>query len=121
MSTLTIAFPDVTRAADPTRRASVRRRELGGRTSGRGTAPRSRPARAVAPPSLGSAPRRPVAQACAVDALPSALRLTDRGIAVVLAAGLLIMLAALVVVGLTAARVTGLDYVPHGQAQIVRR
>jgi hypothetical protein len=40
----------------------------------------------------------------------AAWRLTDRGVAVVLVAGLMIMVAALTVIGLTALKVTGEGY-----------
>jgi hypothetical protein len=117
MSTVTIAFPDVTQSAEIGR---IRGRQgIAGRRSGRGLAPQSRPGRSVPAPSLTARSRRPSAQACAVEAVPASWRLTDRGIAVILATGLLIMLAALVVIGLTAVRVTGADYVPGSAAGLV--
>jgi hypothetical protein len=118
MSTVTIAFPDVTQSSE-IGRIRVGRQGLAGRRSGRGLAPQSRPGRSVLAPSLTPHTRQPSVQACTAEPVPASWRLTDRGIAVILAAGLLIMLAALVVVGLTAVRVTGSDYVPGRTAGLV--
>jgi hypothetical protein len=97
--------------------------------TGRGPGPLARPARVVRAPRLRSAPSMPV-HGCAVQSLGHAMelagcpaedvsaslrltrvqagvRLTERGIAVVLVTGLMIVLAAVTVVGLTAVRVTG--------------
>jgi hypothetical protein len=51
---------------------------------------------------------------------PSAWRLTDRGIALVLVTGLLIVTAALAVVGLTAVRVTGERYSDPGHSVLAQ-
>jgi hypothetical protein len=118
MSTVTIAFPDLTQSPEigPIRTG---RQDLAGRRSGRGLAPQSRPGRSVPAPSLTRHTRRPSVQACTAEPVPASWRLTDRGVAVILATGLLILLAALVVVGLTAVRVTGSDYVPRGAVELV--
>jgi len=85
------------------------------RQSGRGVGPTARPAHFVPPPRLAP-PVRSRASACTVDTDPAALRwsasqnrtrLTERGIAVILVAGVMIVLAAVTVVSLTALRVTG--------------
>jgi hypothetical protein len=87
-----------------------------GRGSGRAATPTLRPAGVCPAPGVD---RRPAAQtrSCVVSepspaaASPAASwRLTDRGVAVVLVAGLMIMVAALTVIGLTAAKVTGEGY-----------
>jgi hypothetical protein len=119
MSTLTIVFDEI--AADRARPAPSPTR-VAGRADGRGLRPRTRPVRAVPPPSLTSSVRRKP-QACLADASATAgsLRLTDRGIAAVMVVGLMIMVTALVVIGLTALRVTGPGYAPAGQSQLVRR
>ena len=85
-----------------------------GWTSGRGAGPLARPARRVDPPRLRST-RGLSARSCtaetAVGRQPSyaqsVVRLTDRGIAVILVTGVMIVWAAATVVGLTALRVTG--------------
>jgi hypothetical protein len=88
--------------------------------SGRGLAPRSRPAGPVAPPSLRT-DGQPRARACVGESAttielpapaPARTRLTDRGIAVILVAGAMIVLAAVTVVALTALRVTSDSSVP---------
>lgn len=88
--------------------------------SGRGLAPRSRPAGPVAPPSLRS-DEQPRVRACVGESAPAIelpvpaparTRLTDRGIAVILVAGAMIVLAAVTVVALTAFRVTSDSSVP---------
>ena len=101
------------RVATPTR---TRRRP----GVGRGTGPEARPPRPLGP----AAPVRPLgsrSQSCAVEA-PTVVqparaarwRLTERGIALVLVAGLLIVTASLTVVGLTALRVTSDSYQSAG-------
>lgn len=66
------------------------------------------------------APERHVATVAAPQSAGAAWRLTDRGVAVVLMAGLMIMVAALTVVGLTAFRVTGDSYQPSVTASLPR-
>ena len=107
-------------------------RSLGpGGGSGRLTGPRLRPPGAVSPPRpRASATRARLLRfrACRADAVRPAMplpaasgwRLTDRGIAVVMLAGVMIMVAALVVIGLTAVQVTSDSYIPYG-AELVNR
>ncbi len=90
------------------------------RRAGRGLGPQARPPRAV--PVGGARVLRPTS--CTVPsarvpapAATTAWRLTERGIALVLVAGLLVVTAALTVVGLTAVRVTGERFA--GSSQIV--
>jgi hypothetical protein len=117
----------------PTRPRRVQRRV--GRGTGRTIQPQARPARPLRSPRLASEAAVP-ALGCRLPLLAedreSAVvparsasnsgqwRLTERGIALVLAAGLAIATAALVVVGLTAMRVTADNYAPHGQGQVMR-
>lgn len=88
--------------------------------SGRSQRPLARPINPVAAPSLTAMPS-PQVKACSPQ--PGAGRrvepvarvhtqLTDRGIAVILVAGVMIVLAAVTVIGLTALRVTGDNYQP---------
>lgn len=103
----------------------VRRRALRpGWGAGRGTRPESRPVGSVPAPQLSPGPPggpigcRVVTPAEPVIRLPVAAgtyRLTERGIALVLATGLAIAAVALLVVSLTALRVTGDAYLPPGQ------
>lgn len=106
----------------------VRPRELRpGWGTGRRTRPRSRPAGPVAAPRLnpvmapgarGCQVERPAVRSVAlsVPTLTTATwKLTDRAVALVLAAVLAIAAAAVVVVSLTALRVTGDTYLPAGQ------
>jgi hypothetical protein len=95
--------------------------------SGRGLAPRSRPAGPVAPPSLRT-DGQPRVRACVgepatVPQLPTSApvrtRLTDRGIAVILVAGAMIVLAAVTVVTLTALRVTSDSSVPLASSVVL--
>lgn len=99
------------------RRRVARVRPVG--RSGRRPAPRSRPLRQLAPPSLAPEVQRR-AHACTGEAAAPVVvsvpqparsrtrtRLTDRGIAVILVAGAMIVLAAVTVVTLTALQVTG--------------
>lgn len=88
-----------------------------GRRSGRSSAPVGRPGSGVPAPEL----RRSVAVAaasCVADVRPHAqcrrvrsiVRLTDRGIAVILVAGVMVAIAALTVVSATASHVTSDHY-----------
>ena len=101
------------------RAPGTRRRPLRpGRGSGRTTRPQTQPPRPLRGPGL-ERDSIGVAHACRLAeprAIESTCRLTDRGIALVLATGLAIATAALVVVGLTAVRVTGDSYLPSGQS-----
>jgi len=119
MSTLTITFEEI--AADRARPA-LSPIAPAGRAAGRRLRPNTRPVRAVPPPSL-TASARHTPQACVAEPTQSSasMRLTDRGIAVVMAVGLMIMVTALMVIGLTALRVTGPGYVPSGQSRLVGR
>lgn len=110
---------------------------------GRSSAPRSRPARPLAAPSLNPTSLNPTSlnptalnpmvqrgvRSCLGEAAPGATaswpvhtpvrvrtRITDRGIALVLVAGVMIVLAAVTVVGLTALRVTSDSYQPLAAA-----
>ena len=92
-----------------------------GRRSGRGTGPQARPARPLAGGTRVLRPQACSDDAPAVQAAPAAgWRLTERGIALVLVAGLLVVTAALTVVGLTALRVTGERYADAGQIVLVQ-
>jgi hypothetical protein len=89
--------------------------------AGRGVAPRSGPRRAVGGPFVAAPGLRDI-RGCTVDAtVPAPIRVTERGIAVILIGGLLLLVSALVVVGLTAARVTAPDYVLYGKSIVVER
>lgn len=110
-------------AAAPGTRTRPRRPGWG---SGRAARPHARPPRPVAGPELalgapaqahGCEVPRPVA-ARLVEA--TSWRLTERGVALIMAVGLAIATAALAVVGLTAMRVTGDGYAPSGQVQVQR-
>lgn len=106
------------RSAERAKRRGAKSDWTGGR---RGSAPG--PSSRLARP-LATRPRTRVAQArtrgCAVAppaarpsaATPGGLRLTDRGIAVILAAGAMILLAAVTVIALTAVTVTSADHQP---------
>lgn len=104
-------------------RAPARPRRRTGRSSG----PQARPSRPVTVGPVGHGRvLRP--KSCTVDAptfapaapRPSAWRLTERGIALVLVTGLLIVTAAVTVIGLTALRVTGDNVVPPGQSVLAQ-
>jgi hypothetical protein len=101
-----------------------------GRGTGRQTRPQARPAHPVAAPTLaaplltGAAspsgcrverPRVVTATSAKPTSRSAGWRLTERGIALVLATGLAIAAAAVVVVTLTALRVTGDSYQSSGQ------
>ena len=128
MSTATLSAPMAQTASQqpalldqPVRPRPARVRPAG--RSGRSLAPRSRPARPLAPPSLAPA-LQAGAHSCSgesagsvVVVLPATrvrtgLRITDRGIALIIVTGAMIVLAAVTVVGLTALRVTGDSYQP---------
>jgi len=49
------------------------------------------------------------------------VRLTERGIAVILVVALMIAVAAAMMIGLTALRVTSPDYLPQGHSQFAQR
>lgn len=89
--------------------------------SGRGspTASLARPPKFSPKPPLGYAavPTR----ACVVSRPAPTYRLTDRGLTVIIIAGLMIMVAAAAVVGLTAIQVTSASYVPSGSAHSIQR
>ncbi len=83
---------------------------------GRGVRPQSRPLRGAEARSstrLFPAPRACVAEPAAA----TTVRLTERGVALILLAGLLLLVTAATVIGLTAFRVTSSDYLPYGQSQ----
>ena len=113
------AAPEFLRtAAAPGTRQRPRR---AGRGSGRVARPQARPPRPVVAPDLAfDAPA--IAHGCEVarSAEPKTWRLTERGIALIIAAGMAIAAAALVVVGLTAMRVTGDGFAPSGQISLQR-
>lgn len=117
----------VSRSTRPgTRPLRSRRPSFG---SGRGAAPVLRPAAACPAPGLARGATAG-ARACALPvpepdsagsrAAAVTWRLTDRGVATVLVAGLMIMVAALTVVGLTAFKVTGEGYRPTVSASLPR-
>lgn len=123
MSATTVAVsqaPTWPSAPGQLRRRAPRRKDArpapSGREGGR-TGPAGRPSRAVSPPTL-TGTRSTVPKACEAAAAPQArnqasqLRLTDRGIAVILVTGAMIVLAAATVIALTALRVTGDSYQP---------
>ena len=88
--------------------------------TGRGVRPQSRPPAAFNP----LVPRRGLQEvrACTAEVPhPAPLRLTERGMAVILVAALMLLVSAVVVIGLTAVRVTGPNYVPYGQTSAVGR
>ena len=101
------AGPEVEPAATPTR---TRPRRTG---PGVGPAARPRQLRFAAPPAARAQGCRvvpPVAVAAAAPASAPSWRLTERGVAVVLAVAAALVVASVVVVGLTALRVTGDGY-----------
>jgi hypothetical protein len=107
-----------TGAERPETRPHIRRHDLA--STGRGVGPRSRPRGLTGPYLAGSSLRQ--VRACNTEAaveLP--VRLTERGIAVILFAAVVLLVAAAVVIGLTAVRVTGPNYVPYGQTSVVER
>ena len=61
------------------------------------------------------------ARACLAEQTAAApVRLTERGVALILMTGLLLLTAA-TVIGLTAFRVTSPDYLPYGHSQVAQR
>jgi hypothetical protein len=125
-STLEAPAASARTALRPSARVSTPTRTRRRPGVGRGTGPQARP-----PRPLGLAtPGRPLtsrSQSCAVDAPPvveparaARWRLTERGIALVLVAGLLIVTASLTVVGLTALRVTSDSYQAAGQSVLAQ-
>lgn len=86
---------------------------------GRGTGPAARPRRSCPATAVPSHRGSAAVRSCRVEAPASAVRLTDRGIALILTVGLLIVTAALVVIGLTAVTVTSTDYRPAGESALV--
>ena len=82
--------------------------------SGRGVRPRPRPP-AVSSPLVAGRSLLDV-RACTAEAGNAVpLRLTERGMAVIVVAVLMLLVSAVVVIGLTVVRVTGPNYVPYGQ------
>ena len=96
-------------------------RARAGSSPGRGVRPQSRPIRGVEVPAA-SIPRSASARACVAEPAQAApIRLTERGLAVILLTGLLLMVTAAAVIGLTAFRVTSPDYLPYGHSQVAQR
>ncbi len=88
---------------------------------GRGVRPQSRPIRGVEVPAA-SISRPASARACVAEPTAAApVRLTERGLAVILLTGLLLLVTAATVIGLTAFRVTSPDYLPYGHSQVAQR
>jgi hypothetical protein len=85
--------------------------------TGRGVRPRSRPPATLGPFVNGRDLQE--VRACTADAAP--LRLTERGMAVIMVTALMLLVSAVVVIGLTVVRVTGPNYVPYGQTSGVDR
>ncbi len=105
-------------------RQPTRRTPRPGRGAGRGRRPQARPPRPVPAPSLGvdalieTSLETTLEPAGPAPVIPqSSWRLTQRGVALVVVAGLMIVAAAVTVITLTAVRVTGDHYVPYGQSQ----
>jgi hypothetical protein len=88
---------------------------------GRGVRPLSRPVRGIEVP--GAAMSRPTsARGCVAERTGTApVRLTERGLTLIIVTGLLLLLAAATVIGLTAVRVTSPDYLPYGHSQVAER
>lgn len=108
------------RPTQPRVRPARSRRGPSGRAD-RSRGPRLRP-ELFARFSTGGRARSSVSrpQGCAVST-PSQWRLTDRGIAVVLVAGLMVVVAAVTVVAATAIHVTGDSYAPNIASQAASR
>jgi hypothetical protein len=102
--------------------AAPRRARAGSSSrSGRGVRPQSRPIRGLEV-SAASISRPASARACVAEPTAAApVRLTERGLALILVIGLLLLVAAATVIGLTAFRVTSPDYLPYGHSQIGQR
>jgi hypothetical protein len=88
--------------------------------AGRGVRPLSRPIRRVDAPSAAMSQLR-APRACVAEAAAAPVRLTERGMALILLTGLLLLVTAATVIGLTAFRVTSPEYRPSGQSQVVQR
>jgi hypothetical protein len=87
---------------------------------GRGVRPQSRPIRGVEFPAA-SISRPTSARSCVAEpAAATPVRLTERGLAVILLTGLLLLVTAATVIGLTAFRVTSPDYRPYGHSQVAQ-
>ena len=83
--------------------------------------PRARALGGVPAPSLRRS-QVSAARGCLVEATaPLPVRLTERGIAVILVVALMIAVAAAMMIGLTALRVTSPDYLPQGHSQFAQR
>jgi hypothetical protein len=96
-------------------------RARAGSSPGRGVRPQSRPIRGVEVPAA-SLPGSASARACVAEPAHAApIRLTERGLAVILLIGLLLLVTAATVIGLTAFRVTSPDYLPYGHSQVAQR
>ncbi len=87
---------------------------------GRGVRPQSRPIRGLEFPAA-SVSRPASARSCVAEPTAAApVRLTERGLAVILLTGLLLLVTAATVIGLTAFRVTSPDYRPYGHSQVAQ-
>lgn len=89
--------------------------------SGRGLRPQSRPIRCVEAPSAAMSRSRAPRACVAETAAAAPVRLTERGVALILLTGLLLLVTAATVIGLTAFRVTGPEYRSYGQSQVAQR
>ena len=89
--------------------------------SGRGVRPQSRPIHPAEAPSAAMSRSRAPRACVAETAAAAPVRLTERGVALILLTGLLLLVTAATVIGLTAFRVTSPEYRPYGQSQGVRR
>lgn len=107
------APPRPDRVRRPTAGAQPATRRRPGRGSGRRARPQARPARPIAAPSLAPL-RRPSSGSCAGPPLPAAWRVTERGLGVIMIAGLMIVAAAVAVISLTAFQVTSETYHAYG-------
>ena len=88
--------------------------------TGRGVRPRSRPPAVSSPFVTGRGVRE--VRACTAEAAHAApLRLTERGMAVIMVTALMLLISAVVVIGLTVVRITGPNYVPYGQTAGIDR
>ena len=101
-----------------------RRRSLSGSAlsgSAQRGGPRARALSGVPGPSLRRS-QVSAARGCLVEATaPLPVRLTERGIAVIVVVALMIAVAAAMMIGLTAFRVTSPDYLPQGHSQFGQR
>ena len=100
---------------------AARPRARAGSSPGRGARPQSRPITGVEVPAA-SILRSASARACVAGPAQAApIRLTERGLAVILLTGLLLLVTAATVIGLTAFRVTSPDYLPYEHSQVAQR